>query len=725
MEKLNYLVEDATIAEVLGVQNFSNKESAILELVKNAYDAGAFNLDLQFIKDDSRFNLFIRDDGTGMDEKDLKSRWMHVGKSQRTYIFKDSKNKERIYSGSKGIGRFALARLGKKVQVYTRKTNEKSVYWLTDWNEISYEIIDDLPYTGTTIKIFDLRDKWSEIQIQQLSEYLSRTCNMDEMKIRIVSDNSTYYVKKYFDNDKLSINYSNKIHFKYDSNKNTVDISVDSDEFKNKAKEITKINTQKFFKQIDVFKDLLNSYQAELSKDMFQQMLVELGDFKGEFFFGIGNCTAYDIERFMYKNRSYDMKKSNVILYRNAFSISGYDGKKDWLLLNTRSRKSPAAASHKTGAWKVRSNQLTGSVTIDKKNNPYLTDLSNRQGLDENIYFDIFMRIIDIVLSSFERYRQSIIRKIDSYNTSKKKSKKQTKIVDKIIKSKQTEMNLNTQDFKKLQDELINIKSRESELNRENKETEDGFKYDVQILNVLATLGLKSSLIAHQVHNNKNFLYSYYNDIVNALKSFNLWDEIVDLSDTDHKYKNVPLLLSRSNDISRWMIKYMETVLEELRKDYFITKKYLISELLFDISRRWQWEYSWVKINLNVLENIEIDASKDSIQVIFDNLILNSIQQNDNSKEIIIDITVSEDDNRINFTYRDNGVGLNEKYLNDPFKILEVHETSRKFGHGLGMWILNNTIHYYDGEVKAITSENGFKIEFYMISNGEAKNESY
>lgn len=34
MERLKYIVEDSTIAELLGVQNFTNKESAILELVK-------------------------------------------------------------------------------------------------------------------------------------------------------------------------------------------------------------------------------------------------------------------------------------------------------------------------------------------------------------------------------------------------------------------------------------------------------------------------------------------------------------------------------------------------------------------------------------------------------------------------------------------------------------------------------------------------------------------
>ena len=48
MERLKYIVEDSTIAELLGVQNFTNKESAILELVKNAYDAQASTVSITF-----------------------------------------------------------------------------------------------------------------------------------------------------------------------------------------------------------------------------------------------------------------------------------------------------------------------------------------------------------------------------------------------------------------------------------------------------------------------------------------------------------------------------------------------------------------------------------------------------------------------------------------------------------------------------------------------------
>ena len=67
MERLKYIVEDSTIAELLGVQNFTNKESAILELVKNAYDAQANNVSITF----SDRSIVIIDDGIGMSKSTI------------------------------------------------------------------------------------------------------------------------------------------------------------------------------------------------------------------------------------------------------------------------------------------------------------------------------------------------------------------------------------------------------------------------------------------------------------------------------------------------------------------------------------------------------------------------------------------------------------------------------------------------------------------------------
>ena len=91
MERLKYIVEDSTIAELLGVQNFTNKESAILELVKNAYDAQANNVSITF----SDRSIVIIDDGIGMSKSTICENWMHVGKSDKGYSLSGTEDNTR------------------------------------------------------------------------------------------------------------------------------------------------------------------------------------------------------------------------------------------------------------------------------------------------------------------------------------------------------------------------------------------------------------------------------------------------------------------------------------------------------------------------------------------------------------------------------------------------------------------------------------------------------
>ena len=99
------------------------------------------------------------------------------------------------------------------------------------------------------------------------------------------------------------------------------------------------------------------------------------------------------------------------------------------------------------------------------------------------------------------------------------------------------------------------------------------------------------------------------------------------------------------------------------------------------------------------------------LQVILDNLILNSVQQNDESNHLKITILTSLNEGKLTLIYSDDGTGLAQKYQDDPRKILAVHETTRKNGHGLGMWIVNNTVVMSGGEIRSISGQNGFSIE--------------
>lgn len=65
--------------------------------------------------------MVIQDDGIGMNVEDIKKHWMHIGKSDKKYEIIDDNNNKRIQAGSKGVGRFALSRLGCNIIMTTKR----------------------------------------------------------------------------------------------------------------------------------------------------------------------------------------------------------------------------------------------------------------------------------------------------------------------------------------------------------------------------------------------------------------------------------------------------------------------------------------------------------------------------------------------------------------------------------------------------------------------------
>lgn len=712
MEKLKYVVEDSTIADLLGIQNFTNKEAAILELIKNAYDAHANHIDISF----SQNGIIIVDDGIGMNKNMIYENWMHVGKSNKGYSLSSRENNDgRILTGSKGVGRFALARLGRSVVVYSVKKGETPIKWVTNWSE---SILDDLTNKenfpiGTRIEISDLRDRWTEKSIKNLIDYLSITYNDDRMQIKIYPSyekNVSYIFKK----PQIGENFVTKITLFYNASKMKLHCVITSDEFSNFAKNYCySPNLQYFSKDINILEEFLGYANIDFSNDELHSMLKELGDFSAELYFSLKTSTKQDIERFCYKysdlpNR-YD---KGVVLYRNAFSITLFDGEKDWLGLNQRSRKSPAAATHPTGSWRVRANQLSGKVEIDKKENYQIKDLSNRQGIEENEYFKLFVEIITIGIAAFERYRQSIIRSINKKNTPKPSPA--TPIIDQIIRGENREIHLTSQDVKALAQEISSVKAESRNFQEEKESSEKKYQYDVRILNVLATMGLKASSIAHELKNDRNSIGVNYQCIVNALKEYGFWDELSSQEYTKYSYKNVPQLLSRNATINKKIVAFMDTMLNEIEKKKFSPKSLSVKGIMENIIDKWVREYASLSINLNVDATIFFETCEDIFTAIFDNLILNSWQQNKASSRIVINISIHKVGGLLKIVYEDSGVGLPPKYINDPMRILEVHESSRENGHGLGMWIVHNTIRMTGGDVISIDGHNGFHFNFEL-----------
>lgn len=705
MEELKYIIEDSTIAELLGVQNFSTDEAAILELVKNAYDAKALKVDLCFSDD----QLEIKDNGVGMNAAEIKEHWMHIGKSNKDYEVIDENNNKRIQAGSKGVGRFALSRLGFNVCLYTKKETSDGVVWKTDWNGSTLEIDKSNSVKGTRIIIKGLREKWTKRRISNLCTYLEKTYNDTSMKIKITAEEFAKIVPIHFPKADVGKNCRSNILLEY--KEGILTTTVKSNEFQEEAKKYCPdIDIYKYSTKTDILEELRGSEYFELVEEDLKDKLDDLGKFNANLFFNL-TVTNADKDKFLYKYLDTPQSiDSGIILYRNAFSISSYEGKKDWLGLGKRSRKSPAAASHPTGAWRVRENQMAGYVQIDKKENVVLQDLANRQGLDENIYYQLFVEIILIGIKEFERYRQSIIRKINVKN--KDDEQKPTPVSDRVMKNPMSVSRLTKDEAKQLVDEIKGYKKEGNQYKKDKADVEARYKYDVRILNVLATTGLKASSIAHEMKNDRNAIFENYENIVAALEEYGMWEELNAPENMRKTYKNIPYLLKSNDAVGKKLVQFMDTMLSEIEKKQFEAKCQSVADILLNIKNVWERDYAWVNIQIDMEEDIIYQISTDILHVVFDNLILNSVQQNDKTQHLNIRISICEKNGLLKFVYFDDGKGLDKKYASNPRKILEVHETTRENGHGLGMWIVNNTSIMSGGEIQEILGDKGFYIEF-------------
>lgn len=119
MAKMKYKMSSrATI--LLGRESVSRVDGAIIELVKNTYDADAGFCCLCF--DVEHDQIYILDNGVGMTKETIETCWMLIGTDNKRVEYLSTK--KRIKSGEKGIGRFALDRLGSKCRMYTKHDSE-------------------------------------------------------------------------------------------------------------------------------------------------------------------------------------------------------------------------------------------------------------------------------------------------------------------------------------------------------------------------------------------------------------------------------------------------------------------------------------------------------------------------------------------------------------------------------------------------------------------------
>lgn len=177
MSELLTFSADAAIISRLGRELVARQETALAELVKNAYDADATTVKVVFLDDYENDSLEIVDNGAGMSRDELVAGFLRLASGSKVDAPRSPLyNRQR--AGRKGIGRFATQRLGDKLVLTTRtKAMAHGLQVIIDWTEFKRgRSLDDVQValtevdpgpTGTTLRIEGLTDSWSDAQIRR------------------------------------------------------------------------------------------------------------------------------------------------------------------------------------------------------------------------------------------------------------------------------------------------------------------------------------------------------------------------------------------------------------------------------------------------------------------------------------------------------------------------------------------------------------------------------
>ena len=123
---------DTKLFRELGEHLVGRESTALVELIKNAYDADATRVDIfgQFLDNDEKGVLIVRDNGTGMSVQEFTDGFLRIAGRTKTGVDRRSRWFRRRFTGEKGIGRLAAHKLARAVEIETWRWDGKP------WQEV-------------------------------------------------------------------------------------------------------------------------------------------------------------------------------------------------------------------------------------------------------------------------------------------------------------------------------------------------------------------------------------------------------------------------------------------------------------------------------------------------------------------------------------------------------------------------------------------------------------
>ncbi|NWL02515.1 ATP-binding protein [Flavobacterium collinsii] len=846
--KLPFKVSART-AKLIGLENFSTEEGAVIELVKNTYDADAskciliFDLKIKKEKltnadgfesvvekfDKEGSSIYIIDNGIGMNDLIIQNQWMTIGTDNKLYEHTTQGN--RVKTGAKGIGRFALNRLGMLTNMTSLPTmlevlkNDDSsteidsnvpistelipnienigFEWTVDWKdfdkigatvsdveavllekddlELQTQLIDRFKgYTnlvkilkeinfksGTVIEITELNDEWNEEKLVKLFGNLEMLLPPEEqndfgIEFFVLNSPDEYGTVKraYYDDFdykiKASYNENEDKILKVDIFRNELDVDAlenryaklfDLDMMKNSPFKLENFKSEKI--QLNIPIDNL-TYKVD------QDLLDRIGKFDFTFYFlkltVADDKVDGDLKKYPYKSinsadrRSWLRKFGGIKIFRDDFRIRPYgENGDDWLRLGERQAQSPGGAGQRLGGYRIRPNQIAGTIKISRLHNTSFQDKSGREGLIENDEFELFKNILREIISIFEKDRNIIMYNLSElYKLSNKeaeklrKAKEQAEAIRKQKDERKEQEGAEGREDEGRDDKGTDEEGQSANKNKGYSESEEDMAdaililekenekkdEELRLLRSLASVGLIISSFAHEVRSLRARLIPRTKYLVDELKNHLDHKQLEEsLDKDDNPFYMIDLMREEDVKLKHWL----DYSLSTLKIDKRERKNLNFSEYFDGFKANWSkaLEQRNITLELIKLDDNEhvIRAFEVNMDSIFNNLLSNSINAHYgyNKEKKKIEISCQKKGSDIEIIFSDNGKGLDIKYRANPEEIFNLNESSKtdnkgtKIGTGLGLYIVKTIIEEYNNSsISIIKMDDGlsFKIIF-------------
>lgn len=671
----------------LGADLVTNDIVAVMELVKNSYDAGATQVQISFADQQDSPWIEILDDGCGMSHDVIENVWCVVATPNKriNHYSNVIKGTGRRVSGEKGLGRLSAARLGSRLEMVTKSADGKCWQVEMDWNAVGHAEsmdaceVDCQPYhgptvfrkgeTGTRIRVSGLHTKWTEEMTTDLRDNLTRLIspfhNVEDFSIRL----------------KTGADTEQPIH-------------VESPRFLEspKYKIVGSAHPDGSISATYTFKPLTNDlkgricpvkYSWEQVKDTDQASRLGVKAEKpscGTFTFEIrvwdldSDGMSEIVNAFGVRNSSVRATigaHKGLSVYRDGILVlPKSDSGKDWLGLDLR-------RVSKVGG-RLSTSQIIGYVSISGDTNDKLADTSNREGFMDSPARREFEALLWTALTILETYRQE----------DKTTDEKVQKTHDLIEALSLSDVLARAKEMQKAgSDASAFVGMLKEECGRIEADREK-LKARVLYFNQLATTGTIAQLVLHEIRNRTTAL-AYFPKKV--------------------RQKIVPLLadLVKPCEMSEQATASLERLADNFaplatrgfcRSRRISHLRTQIENCLAFFSREIK-EYS-IRVDNTTEDSVALLIDPAELDAIFINLINNAvywlINGNCADRQLSFKTKIDKNANRIRISVHDSGPGIPEE---DTERIFWPGVTRKPDGVGMGLTVVSEVIGLYGGKI--------------------------